>query len=180
MGKREQGGIHLYADIGGLDRIDGKALAELAKKNFEAKLNCAESISKAVADYFGIGKGVFPRAATPFGGGIGRSGGMCGCVSGALLGIGLLFGRNEAGDHRQLDRTYTITNDFILAFENRFGSVVCRELLNCDIGTDDGRIYAKKERLFDFQCPKYVVGAMELLAEFVARAVRGDFDKKES
>ena len=72
----------MVGDITGLHRIDGKALAALAKKNFDAKLNCAESTSKAIADYLGIGKSVFPRAATPFGGGIARSGGMCGAVSG--------------------------------------------------------------------------------------------------
>jgi C_GCAxxG_C_C family probable redox protein len=168
----------MVGDIAGLDRIDGKALAALARKNFEAKLNCAESTSKAIADYWGIGQSAFPRAATPFGGGIARTGGMCGAVSGTLMGLGLIFGRNEGGDHHKLDRMYVIVRYFQAEFAKRFGSVICSELLKCNIGTDKGRIQAKKDKLFDKQCPDYVTGAMDIVAKIVEKAVRGDFDEK--
>jgi C_GCAxxG_C_C family probable redox protein len=160
-------------------KVDRKELARLAGENFEALFNCAESTSKAVADHFNIGRCGFPRAATPFGGGIARGGGPCGAVTGTLLGIGLLFGRDAGGDHRELDRVYAMVREFQEEFARRFGSTLCRDLLRCDIGTNKGRIQAKKDKLFDKQCPDYVAGAMDILADIVEKEANSGYDKKE-
>ncbi len=156
-------------------RIDRGALVALAERNFRELLNCAESTTKAVAEHLGVGLGAFPRAATAFGGGVARTGGTCGAVSGALMGLGLLYGRDRGGDHKHIDRVYAMARDLKAEFEGRFGSTICRELLGCDIGTTEGRIRAKKNRLFDKRCPGYVTGAMEILADIVEREAGGGY-----
>ncbi|MGQ9582956.1 MAG: C-GCAxxG-C-C family protein [Thermoplasmatota archaeon] len=156
-------------------RVDRGALVALAERNFRELLNCAESTAGAVSEHFGVGGGAFPRAATAFGGGVARTGGTCGAVSGALMGFGLLYGRERGGNHRHLDRVYAMVRDFTSEFRRRFGSTICRELLGCDIGTTEGRIRAKKGRLFDRQCPQYVTGAMEILADIVEREAAGGY-----
>jgi len=160
-------------------KVDRKELRRLASENFDGRLNCAESTSKAVADHFNVGKCGFPRAATPFGGGIARGGGPCGAVTGTLMGIGLLFGRDRGGDHRQLDRVYAMVHEFQDEFARRFGSTLCHELLKCDISTNRGRVQAKKDGLFVRQCPDYVSGAMDILADIVEKEARGGYDKKD-
>lgn len=157
-------------------KVDRKELVRQARGNFDDLLSCAESTSKAVADHFNVGKCGFPRAATAFGGGIARAGGMCGTVSGTLMGIGLLYGRDRGGDHHHLDKVYAMVRQFTEEFTRRFGSTVCRELLKCDIGTSKGRIEAKKCKLFERQCPDYVTGAMEILADIVEKETRGEYD----
>jgi len=160
-------------------KVGRKVLVRLARGNFDGLLNCAESTSKAVADHFNLGNCAFPRAATAFGGGIARTGGMCGAVSGTLMGIGLLYGRDEGGDHHRLDEVYAMVRHFTDEFTRRFGSTVCHELLKCDIGTNRGRIEAKKCKLFERQCPDYVTGAMDILADIVEKEARGEYDVKK-
>jgi len=159
-------------------KADRKELARLARENFDGKLNCAEATSKAVADYFNVGRCGFPRAATAFGGGVARTGGPCGAVSGTLMGLGLLFGRDGGGDHRRLDKVYAMVREFKQRFTQRFGSTVCRELLSCDIGTTKGRLHAKKARLFEHKCPDYVAGAMEILADIIEKESGGECDAR--
>jgi C_GCAxxG_C_C family probable redox protein len=170
--EREAGGTASY-------QVDRKELKRLAGASFDGLLNCAESTSKAVADHFNVGRCGFPRAATPFGGGIARGGGPCGAVTGTLMGIGLLYGRDAGGDHRNLDRVYAMVHELQEEFARRFGSTMCRDLLKCDISTNKGRIKAKKDRLFDKQCPDYVAGALDILADIVEREARGGYDGKD-
>jgi len=159
-------------------QVDRKELKRLASENFDRLLNCAESTSTAVADHFSVGRCGFPRAATAFGGGIARGGGMCGTVTGTLMGLGLLFGRDEGGDHCRLDRVYAMVRDLNDGFARRFGSTLCHDLLGCDIGTTKGRIQAKKDKLFEKKCPDFVAGAMDILADIVEKESRGGYDRK--
>jgi len=160
-------------------KVDRKELVRLARENFDGKLNCAEATSKAVADYFNVGRCGFPRAATAFGGGVARTGGTCGTVSGTLMGLGLLFGRDGGGDHRLLDRVYAMVHEFTDRFSERFGSMLCRELLSCDIGTTKGRLQAKKAGLFKRRCPDLVAGAMEILADIIEKESGGEYDERK-
>jgi len=41
------------------------------------------------------------KIATPFGGGIGRRGSVCGAVSGTIMAIGLKYGRMESDEDKE-------------------------------------------------------------------------------
>jgi C_GCAxxG_C_C family probable redox protein len=66
------------------------------------------------------------RAATPLGGGIGYGGSVCGSLTGGILVIGLLHGRTSADEP---DRpAMRLARAFRRRFEERFGTLVCREI----------------------------------------------------
>lgn len=69
---------------------------------------------------------LIPRIATPFGGGIARRGGLCGVVCGALMAVGILLGRDKAGE--STDPSFHAAESFMDDFEREFGSLECRTL----------------------------------------------------
>ncbi len=72
---------------------------------------------------------MIPRIATGFCSGISRTGGMCGAVSGAIMGIDLVTGRNSPAE--SLEANYALIQKLISRFEKQYGSVNCRQLLGC-------------------------------------------------
>ena len=98
-----------------------------------------------------------------FGGGMARCGEVCGAVVGAVILIGLLFGREQAEDMPAKEKTYSLINSFFNDFKKAHRSVVCKELLNCDISTEKGRDEAIKNDLFSKLCPKYIQSSVKIL-----------------
>jgi C_GCAxxG_C_C family probable redox protein len=71
------------------------------KKAFEYHhlgFHCAEAVSKAIIEAYGDGTGNdIPKVATAFGGGIGRTKKeICGALTGGIIAIGYLYGRNAS------------------------------------------------------------------------------------
>jgi C_GCAxxG_C_C family probable redox protein len=123
---------------------------------FKSGFFCAESVLQALAEGQGIQSDLIPRIATGFCSGISRTGGICGAVSGAIMGINLVAGRNSPTD--SIEVSYTLTQELISHFEMQYGSINCRQLIGCDLATDDGQRYFMENQLMD-QCLKYAEGA---------------------
>ena len=68
---------------------------------FQSGLYCAESVLLAIAESKGIQSDLIPKIATGFCGGISRTCGMCGAVSGSIMAINLFVGRNSPEDSAQ-------------------------------------------------------------------------------
>ena len=102
-----------------------------------------------------------------FGGGMGRMGETCGAVTGALMVIGLRYGKTRAEDEQTKEKVYTLVQEFVKRFKARNGSILCRELLGCDLSTQDGRTLAKEKQLTKTLCPKYVQDAAEIIEELL-------------
>lgn len=117
----------------------------LAGDYFEAGYCCAESVLLSIARQKGIESDLIPRIATGFCGGVARTGGMCGALSGAVMGLGLLFGRDEPGQPR--DEFYACIQLLMNEFSQQFGSTVCRQLTDCDLNTPDGHAFYKANQL---------------------------------
>jgi len=68
---------------------------EMAYHYHRSGYHCAEAVSKAVIEVCGSDSGEYnPKAATAFGGGVGRSKQeICGALSGGIIALGHLFGR---------------------------------------------------------------------------------------
>ncbi len=73
----------------------------------------------------------------------------------------------RSGDEKSKEKTYAITNEFAIRFKARNGSINCKELLGCDIGTAEGMKYAKEHNLTTTLCPKYVRDAAEIVEEML-------------
>jgi C_GCAxxG_C_C family probable redox protein len=123
---------------------------------FSLDYNCAQSVFGAFSEVLGLDPSDALKIATGFGGGMGLNGKTCGAVSGALMVIGLKYGKSEPNDQTSKDHTYTLVNDFISEFSKKYGTVECKELLGIDISNPEEFDYAKKSNYFEDKCPNFV------------------------
>ena len=118
----------------------------------------------AVAEHKDIHSELIPRIATGFCSGMARTGGMCGAVTGGVMAIGLLLGRNTPQE--PVDRSYEAVRAFMQRFEARFGSLNCQELTGVHLGTPEGQAAFKAKNQIE-QCIDYVGEAARMVVEIV-------------
>jgi C_GCAxxG_C_C family probable redox protein len=131
---------------------------------FQSGFNCAQAIVRIYGPEYGLSALDALKVSCGFGGGM-RRGGTCGAVTGALMVVGLRYGPEEVSDTSAKDEVYSKVTDFCRRFEARCDSIICRELLGCDISTKEGMKKAKENNLFKTVCPKMVETAAEILEE---------------
>ncbi len=88
---------------------------------------------KAIAYAQGITGEFIPKVATGFAAGIGRSGESYGALSGAILGLGLKYGRNSLKKTPPGRRPYWYTTEIIQAIRERHGAATCAGILGLDL-----------------------------------------------
>lgn len=101
--------------------------ARAAGELFGNGFHCAEAVAKAALEALGRDAGESVAAATPFGGGVGKSfEEVCGALSGALIAIGQLHGRRRRAE----DWDYPAGLGVLVrqAFMERHGTTTCGEL----------------------------------------------------
>ena len=99
--------------------------------------------------------GCVPKIATGFGAGMGRHGETCGALVGAIMALGLKYGREEAADLEAKTITYDKAQALLQTFKQEFGTVVCCDLIGCDFQTEEGNERFKQENLI-VECRKFV------------------------
>ncbi len=62
--------------------------------------------------------------------------------------------------------------EFARRFKARYGTILCRELLGCDISTPEGRNLAKEKGLFAELCPQLVRDAAEIVEQMLEESRR--------
>lgn len=134
-----------------------------AEAYFSTGYYCAESVVLALARAQGIESALLPRMASGLCAGMARTGGPCGALSGAVLGLGLQYGRDEVQDNMQL--LYQATQRLVHEFEQEFGARGCNELLGCDLGTEEGRTFFKLHELKQTRCTRLAARSAELAAQ---------------
>ncbi len=112
------------------------------------------------------------RTASGFCGGVGGWGSVCGAMSGAVIGLDLLYGTegNETPEQFQEKRAKLrdLTQEFMKAFQDEWGSVNCKDLLGVDRLTEEGkRLYEEKSARDEFRCSEYVPWAAEKILEII-------------
>lgn len=135
-----------------------------ARELFESGFYCAESVLLAVAERQGVESGLLPRIATGFCGGMARTCGQCGAVSGAVMAVGMMKGRILPTD--TVDESYEISQKLIAEFKGRFGSLNCLDLTGCDLSTDQGRLAFREQKKSEL-CIEYVEEAARLTAKML-------------
>jgi C_GCAxxG_C_C family probable redox protein len=141
-------------------------LGTLAEEYFKKEFNCAESLSNAVAEKCHIECRSIPHVATPFGAGIGGKGSVCGCLTGGIMGIGLLYGRSDPKEMERKKLSYEKAKLFYDKFVEKFGSPNCIDLCGADISTQEGLDRFHDEGLRE-KCTEFVREAGDLLAEIL-------------
>ena len=126
-----------------------------AVEKFEKGYSCSQAILAAYCPDLGLSEQQGLGIASGFGGGMGMAQ-TCGAVTGALMVLGLKYGPAK-------EKAYPYVMEFTEMFKQRNGSVVCKELLGCDINTRDGLKTAKEKGLFTSVCTKLVQDAAQIL-----------------
>lgn len=140
-----------------------------AVASFQQGFNCAQAILSVYGEQFGLNRETALKLACGFGGGM-RMAETCGAVTGAFMVIGLKHGQASPQDKQSKEKTYRLVREFTDKFESRNGSVLCRELLGCDISTPQGMKAAQQKDLFNTLCPKMVRDATEILEEMLFKS----------
>lgn len=131
-------------------------------------LHCAESVAAALAKSHGADADMVSRMATGFCGGMALTRGPCGALTGAVMGLGLALGRKGPGESTQT--CYEATQNLVRAFEGEFGSRDCHQLLGCDLGTPEGQVKFREERLHE-RCARYACRAAEIATMLISQRV---------
>jgi C_GCAxxG_C_C family probable redox protein len=141
---------------------------EAAVAMFLEGYNCAQAVLACCGEPYGLPRATAIQVAQAFGGGMGKTGNTCGAVTGALMAIGLKHGAKDGADADAKARTYRLAQEFLARFRAAHESVVCRELLGCDISTPEGHAEAVERRLFRTVCPELVRNAARIMEELLA------------
>ena len=126
---------------------------------FEEGYVCSQAVFAVFATDFGISKEDALKIGACFGSGM-RKGEVCGACTGALMALGLKYGDSKPESNEACKK-------FLDEFKNENGSYICRELLECDISTEDGVQYALDNNLFKEFCPKMVESATGIAEKLI-------------
>jgi C_GCAxxG_C_C family probable redox protein len=133
-----------------------------ADRFFSEGFACSQAVLLAFSDELGLQESAATRIAEAFGGGM-ALGETCGAVTGALMALGLKYGREEPGDIEAKQATRRLARELMDTFKARHGTLICRELLGVDVSTPEGNQQAKEMGLFENRCPAFVRSAAEIV-----------------
>jgi C_GCAxxG_C_C family probable redox protein len=146
----------------------------MAVEKFKAGYNCAQAVVFGFRDRTGAAHDSAFRAATGFGAGMGRKQEVCGAITGALIALGLLHGRNEGDGSDTQDRAYALVRKVMDEFAARHGSVLCSRLLDgCALGTPAGQERFRSEDMKNKKCVLFVATAADVLDKIIAADAAG-------
>jgi len=135
---------------------------------FKSGFSCSQAVLSAFGEELGLDKNVALKVSGAFGGGMAGMAQTCGAVTGAFMVIGLKYAKTKAEDEESKRKTYALVNDFVKCFKAKNSSIICKELLGCDISTDAGKRNFKDKKLMDNLCTKFVQDAAEIVEEMLS------------
>lgn len=129
-----------------------------AVEYFRRKFNCSQAVFTVFGTEYGISEDDCQKIGCGFGGGMGRQQITCGAVTGAVMVLGLKFGKASGDPEEKKTETYIKVKEFFSEFSCIHGSTVCRELLNgLDMNDSDDHKRIMDLRLFDTVCERYML-----------------------
>jgi C_GCAxxG_C_C family probable redox protein len=134
---------------------------------FMSGFTCSSAVFSAFSGELGLDPETAKKCSCGFGAGISKTGNLCGAVSGAILVIGLKFGKTKKGDDAATEKTRTLVRQFMHEFTERHGSVNCTELLGYNLSIPDEYKRARESRLFVTKCPDLVRDAADILEKIL-------------
>lgn len=137
-------------------------------ETFRSGYNCAQSVFSVLSPELGLSRDTAMKLASPFGSGIAYMQETCGAVTGALMAIGLKYGKGEYGTAEDKERAYDFSRHFLTEFKRVYGSVCCRTLMeNLDMSTPEGMAEIVHRNLFQLNCAKHIQTAITIAQKIV-------------
>jgi len=135
---------------------------------FRNKFNCSQSVLAAFGTEYGLSGDECLKIATAFGGGMGRQQHICGAITGALMVLGLRYGKGLNDPEEKKRYTYQKTKEFFDEFKRLNGSENCLELLDgLNMNDPDDNKIIVERNYYAIRCEKYVSDAVNILSEII-------------
>jgi C_GCAxxG_C_C family probable redox protein len=142
-------------------------LEQKVRDYLEISGNCAQTTFLSLQEVFELEDGAILKALTPFPG-IGLRGETCGAVTGSLMALGLVYGRDrdKLNDWPAYLSSLPPARRFCRAFEKEFGSTMCGDIVEKQFG-----------KRFDLADPADALewvnrGAVDKCGEVIRKGVR--------
>ena len=129
---------------------------------FKEGCACSQAVFGAYCEDLGLDRLKAFKIASGFAGGM-RKGEVCGAVTGSLMVLGLKYATDDCDKRDSRLALYSLVRDFEDRFISLNKTIICRELLGCDISTPDGMKEATDKNLFKTTCAKLVRDAAAIL-----------------
>jgi len=146
-------------------------LDQRVQLTMEQSHNCAQSTFYALSNQFGLGGDDVLKALTPLPG-IAERGETCGAITGALMAMGMIYGRDRLDDWEKYRSSLVPTNKFCKKFEEEMGTTLCCQIQERAFGKrynlmnpDDLRSFQKAGATT--KCTKVVQKACRFAAEII-------------
>ncbi len=138
--------------------------ADKSVEYFRNKFNCSQAVFTVFGTEYGLSENECLKLACAFGGGMGRQQLTCGAVTGAMMALGLKYGKGLNDSEEQKQQTYSKTRELFAEFIKLHGSTNCLELLNgLDMNNTEEHKKIIEQRLFDVKCEDYVADSVMIV-----------------
>lgn len=145
------------------------ARKEKAMQLFEEGYNCAQSVFLAFEDLHGADRKTAAMLSSSFGGGMGRLREVCGTVTGMFLVAGILYGYDDPKAGEEKAEHYARIQELAKDFEEKNGSIICRELLGLNVKREVPVPEARTKEYYKKRpCRELVGQAVEILEQYLA------------
>ncbi len=136
--------------------------------NFLKGYNCSQSIVLAFADMLPVDEALLLKLASSFGGGMGRLREVCGSVSGMFMVAGMLYGYDGPETGQVKADHYARIQELARRFEEKHGSIVCREMLGLNVKREAPTPEARTEEYYKKRpCAEIIGDAAEILDQYI-------------
>lgn len=136
--------------------------SEKAVEIFKSGRNCCQAVVCSFCEDEGVDIETADRMGEGFGGGL-KLAETCGAVTGAYMAISLQMTNKISDSVEVKSKTTESVRDFASKFKAINGSLLCKDLLGCDITTDEGRKVAIDNNLFGTKCVEMVKSAAKIV-----------------
>lgn len=135
-----------------------------AQNLFKQGYNCAQSVFCAHCEKVGVDFETGLKLTSSFGGGMGRLREVCGVISAMFMLIGLKKGYISANDDIAKEKHYAKVQELAQKFEEKFGSIICRDLLGLPNGKSEAKPDKRTEKYYkERPCEEFIKFASELI-----------------
>ena len=150
-----------------------RLLDQKVDQYMQLSFNCAQSSFLALKEQFGLDGDQVLKALTPLPG-IAERGETCGAVTGPLMAIGLVFGRDihQMGDWDLYRQSLKPAGEFCRRFEADYGSTMCWDIQEKQFGrsfqlTDPAELGEFQEADATSHCSSVVRGSVRMAADIL-------------
>ena len=135
---------------------------------FNSGYNCSQAVLSSFAESLAFSKETAIHLAAGFGAGIGRLQNTCVAVTGAYMAIGRYCGKIHENNKEVIEASYSLVQEFNKKFTEIHQTKQCKQLIHCDLNTEEGQAEFKQKNLKRDVCEVCVADAVTIVSELIS------------